>query len=122
MADVGKWIVETRRRVEAQIDVVAGDAILPLPVERVIGGDAYVRTNLTLNADRCLIAVRVLRVRRSDRLSQRASNAARPEIHVAERLLEILDFRQRSVPWIHRKIGEPVVERRQPALCVGKAD
>src|SRR6185503_18299210 len=122
MADVGERVVQPGRRVEAQVDVVAGDAILPLAVERIVGGDAHVRANLALDTEGRLIAVRILRVRWSDRLPERAADAAGPEVHVAERLLEILRLRQRAVPRIDGEVGAPVVERRQHALRVGEAD
>ncbi len=120
--DVGERVIQPCGRVEAQVDVVAGDAIFPLPVERVVGGHPHVGSELTLHSDRRLIAVRIFRVRRCDRLAEGAPGTPRHEVDVAEGLLQILRFGQRAVPRVDRKVRTAVVERRQYTLRVRESN
>ena len=85
MSDVGERVIQPGGRVEAQIDVVAGDAILPLPVKRIVRRHAHVGGELALDARIPRVLRRRLQVRRQrqERAVDRERRVRRVE-HVRE--------------------------------------
>ena len=106
--DIREGIIGSRRRVVAQVQVVGG--LLAAPTrEDIVGLDRHRGPELSLHADRCLMAVGQPAPRVVDLVEELAPHAASPIVDVARVGKDGLIGGQRPVERVDGEIGAAIV-------------